>query len=64
MISEIHRGARGGRRENSAVNPMVLSIATSLLGAAPSLVRAPFFDKTPQRNWFVAWLVKRCDGLN
>jgi ectoine hydroxylase-related dioxygenase (phytanoyl-CoA dioxygenase family) len=38
-----------------AADSAVLSIAASLLGATPRLVRALFFDKTPQRNWFVAW---------
>ena len=38
-----------------AANPAVLSVAESLLSKAPFLVRALFFDKTPQRNWFVAW---------
>ena len=47
-----------------AANPTVLSIARSLLGAAPSLVRALFFDKTPERNWFVAWHQDRTVTLN
>jgi hypothetical protein len=38
-----------------AASPPVLSIAASLLAKTPHLVRALFFDKTPQRNWFVAW---------
>jgi len=33
----------------------VSSIAAALLGERPRMVRALFFDKTPERNWFVAW---------
>jgi ectoine hydroxylase-related dioxygenase (phytanoyl-CoA dioxygenase family) len=38
-----------------AADSSVRSIAASLLGKSPRLVRALFFDKTPKRNWFVAW---------
>ncbi|MEO8225265.1 MAG: phytanoyl-CoA dioxygenase family protein [Gammaproteobacteria bacterium] len=44
-----------GSIARAAVNPSVLSIARSLLGGTPRLVRSLFFDKTPERNWFVAW---------
>jgi len=47
-----------------AASPPVLSVAASLLGKAPLLVRALFFDKTPQRNWFVAWHQDRTVTLN
>jgi ectoine hydroxylase-related dioxygenase (phytanoyl-CoA dioxygenase family) len=47
-----------------AASPPVLSVAASLLGKAPLLVRALFFDKTPQRNWFVAWHQDRTVALN
>jgi ectoine hydroxylase-related dioxygenase (phytanoyl-CoA dioxygenase family) len=42
----------------------VRSIARSLLGREPHLVRALFFDKTPDRNWFVAWHQDRTVTLN
>ena len=42
----------------------VLSIAETLLGGAPRLVRALFFDKTPERNWFVTWHQDRTVTLN
>jgi ectoine hydroxylase-related dioxygenase (phytanoyl-CoA dioxygenase family) len=38
-----------------ATSPTVVSIAKSRLGATPCLVRALFFDKTPERNWSVPW---------
>jgi ectoine hydroxylase-related dioxygenase (phytanoyl-CoA dioxygenase family) len=38
-----------------AADQSVLSIGRSLLGRPHRLVRALFFDKTPERNWFVAW---------
>ena len=47
-----------------AAAPSVLSIAASLLGATPRLVRALFFDKTPERNWFVVWYQDRTVALN
>lgn len=47
-----------------AADPSVLSIAASLLGNAPRLVRALFFDKTLERNWFVAWHQDRTVTLN
>ena len=47
-----------------AAAPSVLSIAESLLGRSPQLVRALFFDKTPERNWFVNWHQDRTVTLN
>jgi ectoine hydroxylase-related dioxygenase (phytanoyl-CoA dioxygenase family) len=47
-----------------AASPSVLSIAASWLGRAPRLVRALFFDKTPSRNWSVAWHQDRTVTLN
>jgi ectoine hydroxylase-related dioxygenase (phytanoyl-CoA dioxygenase family) len=47
-----------------AVTPPVLSIAASLLDRTPHFVRALFFDKTPARNWFVAWHQDRIVALN
>lgn len=38
-----------------ATSPGVLAIASELLEASPRLVRALFFDKTSETNWFVAW---------
>ena len=47
-----------------AAEPAVLTIAASLLGKVPRFVRALFFDKTPERNWFVAWHQDRTVALN
>jgi len=47
-----------------AADASVLSIAASLLGKTPRLVRALFFDKTGERNWFVAWHQDRTVTLN
>ena len=47
-----------------AAAPSVLSIAASILGTTPGLVRALFFDKTPVRNWFVSWHQDRTVALN
>lgn len=45
-------------------HPSVSSIASALLKAPPRLVRALFFDKTPDRNWFVGWHQDRTVALN
>jgi hypothetical protein len=42
----------------------LLSIAGSLLNARVSLVRALFFDKTPDKNWFVTWHQDKTVALN
>ena len=45
-------------------SPKVMSVVESLLGAPSRLVRALFFDKTPKRNWFVAWHQDKTVTLN
>ena len=47
-----------------AASSTVLSIATSSLGRSAQLVRALFFDKTPERNWSVAWHQDRTVTVN
>jgi len=47
-----------------AESPTLLTIATRLLSGTPRLVRALFFDKTLERNWFVAWHQDRTVTLN
>jgi ectoine hydroxylase-related dioxygenase (phytanoyl-CoA dioxygenase family) len=47
-----------------AADPVISSIAETLLGGTPQLIRALFFDKTPQRNWFVGWHQDRTVTLN
>jgi len=42
----------------------VLTIASELLKSPPHLVRALFFDKTPQTNWFVTWHQDKTVTLN
>ena len=49
---------------NAAASQPVLSIAKSLLDGTPRLVRALFFDKTRERNWFVAWHQDRTVALS
>jgi hypothetical protein len=46
------------------VAPQVLEIACRGLSSPPRLVRALFFDKTPQKNWFVAWHQDKTATLN
>jgi ectoine hydroxylase-related dioxygenase (phytanoyl-CoA dioxygenase family) len=47
-----------------AADRAVLSIAETSLSGTPRLVKALFFDKTPNRNWFVAWHQDRTVTLN
>ncbi len=46
------------------VDEKILSIARSLLNGHVSLVRAIFFDKTPEKNWFVTWHQDKAVTLN
>lgn len=45
-------------------NDILLSIAKELLGSHVNLVRALFFDKTPEKNWFVTWHQDKTVTLN
>ena len=45
-------------------NEKLLSIAKQLLGARVKLVRALFFDKTPEKNWYVSWHQDKTVTLN
>lgn len=42
----------------------VMSIARSFLNSRVSLVRAMFFDKTPDKNWYVTWHQDKTVTLN
>ncbi len=41
-----------------------MSLANSLLGSMPSIVRVIFFDKTPEKNWLVTWHQDKTIALN
>lgn len=45
-------------------NEKLLTIAKQLLGGQVNLVRALFFDKTPEKNWFVTWHQDKTVTLN
>lgn len=47
-----------------ATSTEVLAIASELLKSPPRLVRALFFDKTPEMNWFVTWHQDKTVTLN
>ena len=38
-----------------ALSPLLLSTAHNYLPSSPSLVRAIYFDKSPENNWYVTW---------
>jgi len=42
----------------------ILDVVQDTLGAPGQLVRAIFFDKTPEKNWFVSWHQDRTVTLN
>jgi len=42
----------------------MLSVARDLLNSRVNLVRAIFFDKTPEKNWFVTWHQDKTVTLN
>lgn len=43
---------------------IVQAYACSILGKIPSVVRVIFFDKTPEKNWLVAWHQDKTVSLN
>ncbi len=47
-----------------AAHPVLLETVKKLLGGTPRLVRALFFDKTPEKNWAVGWHQDRTVTLN
>lgn len=47
-----------------ASSDTVRKIARSILGTEPGLVRALFFDKTPEKNWLVTWHQDRMVALS
>jgi len=47
-----------------AASPHILAIANDLLRSPPRLVRALFFDKTADMNWFVSWHQDKTVTLN
>ena len=49
---------------NLAGDDRILSIASELLQGSASLVRALFFDKTPEKNWSVSWHQDQTVTLN
>ncbi len=40
---------------NLARSPQLISVAQRYLRGRPELVRAIYFDKSPENNWFVTW---------
>jgi len=64
-----HHGIRNLEKKFESVASLacddrLVSLATSLLGGGVSLVRALFFDKTPDKNWLVAWHQDKTVTLN
>lgn len=53
-------GIRGADKKFKTINELssskeLLNLACEVLGSKPSVVRVIFFDKTPDKNWLVAW---------
>jgi ectoine hydroxylase-related dioxygenase (phytanoyl-CoA dioxygenase family) len=47
-----------------AAKPQVMNIVAEILPGKARLVRAIFFDKTPEKNWFVSWHQDKTVALN
>lgn len=47
-----------------ANSPECLTLANSILGSSPNIVRVIFFDKTPDKNWLVSWHQDKTITLN
>lgn len=45
-------------------DPSLLEMVAGYLGDSPKLVRAIFFDKTPEANWLVTWHQDRTIAVN
>lgn len=64
-----HCGVRNLEKRFASIAALVkdellLAVATECLRAPVHLVRALFFDKTPQRNWFVTWHQDKTVAVN
>jgi len=62
-------GARNLEKRFSSISSLVLddrivSIARECLNGQVKLVRALFFDKTPEKNWYVTWHQDKTVTLN
>lgn len=62
VSSEMHakHGIRNADKKFQTINTFsksaaLTNLAESVLGQSPLLVRAIFFDKTPDKNWLVTW---------
>ncbi len=49
---------------NLANSEAFISLATSVLGSSPDIVRVIYFDKTPDKNWLVPWHQDKTVALN
>jgi ectoine hydroxylase-related dioxygenase (phytanoyl-CoA dioxygenase family) len=62
-------GIRNAEKKFSSINQLInskniLNAAHSILGKQPQLVRAIYFDKTPDKNWLVTWHQDKTVALN
>lgn len=53
-------GIRNAEKKFGSINQLAssdtfISLASSILGSSPQVVRVIFFDKTPDNNWLVSW---------
>lgn len=62
-------GIRNAEKKFHEINSLAnseafISLATSILGSSPNIVRVIYFDKTPNKNWLVTWHQDRTVALN
>ena len=50
--------------ENLSKSKDFISLANSILGSTPEIVRVIYFDKTPEKNWLVTWHQDKTIAVN
>lgn len=66
---DIKHGIRSADKKINSIKTLanskeLINLADSILGSTPSIVRVIFFDKTPDKNWLVAWHQDKTVVLN
>lgn len=58
--ADVKSGIRDANKKFKSIKSLsnskkFIDLASSILGSKPDIVRVIYFDKTPERNWLVAW---------
>jgi len=68
-IIESKHGIRSANKKFKSIKDLAssekfINLAGSILGSKPNIVRAIYFDKTPEKNWLVPWHQDKTIALN